>query len=51
MTCSRDELFAEVAYLAYHFHWGFDELLDLEHGIRRRFITEVGALNVAAQRG
>jgi hypothetical protein len=31
----------EVAYVAYHFHWGHDEILDLEHHDRRRYLTEI----------
>ncbi len=36
---SPDELVAETARLAYHFHWGLDTILDLEHRDRRRFLT------------
>ncbi|OXM63570.1 hypothetical protein CF165_30610 [Amycolatopsis vastitatis] len=31
--------------MAYHLHWGLDQLLDLEHGDRIRLLTEVGGLN------
>ena len=31
MTYATDRLYEEVAYVAYHFHWSFDEILDLEH--------------------
>ena len=31
MTYAADRIHEEVAYVAYHFHWSFDELLDLEH--------------------
>ena len=38
----------EVAYVAYHFHWGHDEILDLEHHDRSRYVTEiVGLVNRA----
>lgn len=50
MTCSGDELYAEMAYVAYHFHWSFDELLDLEHGVRKRFISEIATLAQGGQR-
>ena len=30
MTYAADRLFEEVAYVAYHFHWSMDEILDLE---------------------
>ncbi|MDJ0770658.1 MAG: hypothetical protein QNJ12_17830 [Ilumatobacter sp.] len=45
MTYAPDRLFEEVAYVAYHFHWDFDRILDLEHPVRHRFIDEIGAIN------
>ena len=40
-----DDLWREIAYLAYHLHWRLDDLLDLEHGDRVRLLEEVGGLN------
>ncbi len=45
MTYATDRLFQEVAYVAYHFHWSLDEILDLEHPIRRRFVDEIGRID------
>lgn len=45
MTYATDRLFEEVAYVAYHFHWSFEELLDMEHPVRRRFVEEIDRLN------
>ena len=45
VTYDTDRLFEEVAYLAYHFHWSLDEILDLEHPIRRRFVEEIASIN------
>lgn len=45
MTYEAERLFEEVAYVAYHFHWPLDEILDLEHGDRRRFIEEIASIN------
>ncbi|HLZ26184.1 MAG TPA: DUF6760 family protein [Chloroflexota bacterium] len=39
------ELYEEVAYLAYHFHWPMDEVLALEHAERRRWVEEVAKIN------
>ncbi|GAA4587393.1 hypothetical protein GCM10023194_36130 [Planotetraspora phitsanulokensis] len=39
-----DRLYEEVTYLAYHLHWPLDDLLDLEHHERRRFVAETGRL-------
>ena len=45
MTYATDRLFEEVAYVAYHFHWPLQEILDLEHPIRRRFVDEIGRID------
>ena len=44
MTYGADLLHEEVSYLAYHLHWSLDELLDLEHADRRRYVKLVQAL-------
>ena len=38
MTYAADALLEEAAYLAFHLHWSLDEVLDLEHHDRQRFI-------------
>jgi hypothetical protein len=40
-----DLLYEEVAYVAYYFHWSMDEILDLEHPTRRRFVEEIARIN------
>jgi hypothetical protein len=45
VTYAAELLYEEVAYVAYHFHWGLDEILDLEHATRRRFIAEIANIN------
>ncbi|MFG2792162.1 DUF6760 family protein [Streptomyces sp. NPDC048419] len=44
MTYATDRLHEEIAYVAYHFHWSMDEILDLEHPDRRRFTQEIASL-------
>ena len=39
------ELFGEVAYLAYHLHWPYDQLMALEHRERRQWVREVARIN------
>ena len=39
MGPSSDDLLAETARLAHHFHWPLDTILDLEHRDRRRFLA------------
>jgi hypothetical protein len=45
MTYATDRVFEEVAYVAYHFHWSLDELLDMEHPTRHRFVDEIAKIN------
>jgi uncharacterized protein DUF6760 len=45
VTYATDLLFEEVAYVAYHFHWPMDTILDLEHTLRQRFVSEIGRIN------
>ncbi|MFI1166322.1 DUF6760 family protein [Streptomyces sp. NPDC020801] len=40
-----DDLYAEIAYIAYHFHWPLSEILDLEHGERMRYIRQIRTIN------
>ena len=51
MTYASERLHQEVAYVAYHFHWSLDEILDLEHAQRRRYVTEIGSLNQRISEG
>ncbi len=45
MSYATDRLYEEVAYIAYHFHWSLDEILDLEHPLRQRFVAEIARIN------
>jgi hypothetical protein len=38
-------LYEEVAFIAYHFHWAPEAILDLEHAERRRWVQEISAIN------
>jgi hypothetical protein len=44
VTCGTDLLHEEVSYIAYHLHWPLDQLLDLEHADRRRYVKLVQRL-------
>lgn len=41
----EDRLFQEAAYIAYHFHWPKDEILDLPHRERHRWVEEISKIN------
>jgi uncharacterized protein DUF6760 len=45
VTYGVDRLFEEISYVAYYFHWSLEEILDLEHPIRQRFVEEIGAIH------
>lgn len=40
-----DQLYEEMAFIAFHFHWSRDELMGLEHGERRRWCEEISSIN------
>jgi hypothetical protein len=44
VTYAADGLYREVAYVAFHFHWSLDAILDLELPQRRRFVAEIRRL-------
>ncbi len=45
MGYPSQQLYEEVAYLAYYFHWPYDQILGLEHGERRRWVSELARIN------
>ncbi|QFZ22281.1 DUF6760 family protein [Saccharothrix syringae] len=51
MTYAADRLHEEVAYVAYHFHWSWDSILDLEHADRRRYVAEIARINTRISQG
>lgn len=45
MTYGADRLYAEAAYVAYHFHWPADQILGLTHAERGRWVAEIARIN------
>jgi hypothetical protein len=39
------QLYEEMAFIAFHFHWPSDELMALEHDERRRWCREISSIN------
>ena len=39
------ELYRQVSFLSYYFHWQLDALLELPHFERERFCREVSRMN------
>jgi hypothetical protein len=34
-----------MAYIAYHFHWPYGEILNMDHRERQRWLGEIAAIN------
>ena len=39
------EIYREVAYIAYHFNWSRNEIMQMPHGERRKWIEEIANIN------
>lgn len=46
-----EALYEEVAYIAYHFHWSLDDLMNMEHRERHRWVEQISAINQRLNRG
>lgn len=42
-----DEIYREVAYIAYHFHWSKGDILDMTHRERRKWVAEISRMNIS----
>ncbi len=41
----KDELYREMSFISYYFHWSEDEVLGLDHASRRRWCSEISQIN------
>lgn len=46
-----DRLFEEAAFVAYHFDWDPESVLDLPHRERKRWCAEISAINERVNEG
>ncbi len=46
-----EQIHAEVAYIAYHFHWPLNDILQLEHHQRRTRVEEISRINSRLNEG
>ena len=51
MTYAAPRLYEEIAYVAYHFHWQREDLLDLSHRERRQWVQEIARINTRVNEG
>ena len=35
----------EIAYIAYHFHWPREEILEISHRERQQWVKEISGIN------
>ena len=40
-----EQIYQEVAYIAYHFHWSLDDVLNMEHDERHIWLREIARIN------
>lgn len=40
-----NRIYEEVAFIAYHFHWGLDEVMNLPHKERQKWCEEISEIN------
>lgn len=40
-----DQLYEEMAFIAYHLHWPHADLMNVEHQERRRWCEEISRIN------
>jgi hypothetical protein len=40
-----DRLFEEVAYISYHFHWPYEQIMQFEHRERQQWLAEIARIN------
>ncbi|HKJ67401.1 MAG TPA: DUF6760 family protein [bacterium] len=45
MRYPLEQISREVAFLAYHFHWSRDEILQMSHRERQQWVREISTIN------
>jgi len=40
-----DRIYEEVAFIAYHFHWSFEDIVNMEHRERQKWCEEISRIN------
>ena len=42
---SLTQLYEEIAFIAYYFHWPYEEIMNMDHQERRRWCEEISKIN------
>ena len=40
-----DQLYKEVAFIAYYFHWDHDQVMQMPHAQRKKWCEEISTIN------
>ncbi|WP_370573512.1 DUF6760 family protein [Methanomethylovorans sp.] len=40
-----ERIYEEVAFIAYHFHWSLEEIINMEHRDRHKWCDEISRIN------
>ena len=40
-----DQLYKEIAYISYYFHWPPESIMELDHRFRRQWVNEIADIN------
>ena len=51
LNLSTENLYPEVAVIAYHFHWSREECMNMSRKERHRWIEEIEKINKAISKG
>jgi hypothetical protein len=46
-----ERLYEEVAFVAYHFHWSHEEIMNMPHRERQRWCAEISEINERIDEG
>lgn len=41
----REELYKEMSFISYYFHWSNEEVMALDHMSRRQWCSQISAIN------
>ncbi len=41
----EDELYREMSFISYYFHWSEEDVMSLEHRDRRRWCSQISGIN------
>lgn len=42
---------AEIAYIAYHFHWSPEKIMEMEHRDRQQWVAQISQINQEISNG